>query len=162
MRVKIRFGLMVWMALVGSGVAACSGADVPSEDPAGSQQEELGAGKLCAGPGELTCPDGQYCAGGLGKCPGEAQFGRCAARPDACTNVYKPVCGCDGETYGNACQAAAVGVSIASQGECAHRPAFCGGIAGIPCPDGQACIDDPSDDCDPKRGGADCGGICVE
>lgn len=38
---------------------------------------------------------------------------------------------------------------------------FCGGIAGIPCPDGQKCIDDPNDDCDPKHGGADCGGICI-
>jgi hypothetical protein len=40
--------------------------------------------------------------------------------------------------------------------------AFCGGIAGIACPAGQTCIDDPSDDCDPEHGGADCGGICVE
>jgi hypothetical protein len=39
-------------------------------------------------------------------------------------------------------------------------PARCGGIAGIPCPDGQTCVDDPGDSCDPKRGGADCGGIC--
>ena len=38
---------------------------------------------------------------------------------------------------------------------------FCGGIAGITCPDGYECIDDPDDDCDPDNGGADCGGICV-
>jgi hypothetical protein len=41
------------------------------------------------------------------------------------------------------------------------KPQFCGGIAGFPCPSGEACIDDPSDDCDPRNGGADCGGICV-
>jgi hypothetical protein len=41
-------------------------------------------------------------------------------------------------------------------------PAFCGGIAGFPCPVGQQCIDDPGDDCDPRSGGADCDGICVE
>lgn len=41
------------------------------------------------------------------------------------------------------------------------EPAFCGGFAGILCPAGQRCIDDPKDDCDPARGGADCGGICV-
>ena len=23
------------------------------------------------------------------------------------------------------------------------------------------CVDDPSDDCDPNNGGADCGGLCV-
>jgi hypothetical protein len=37
----------------------------------------------------------------------------------------------------------------------------CGGFAGTPCPDGQECIDDPSDSCDPTMGGADCGGLCV-
>lgn len=37
---------------------------------------------------------------------------------------------------------------------------FCGGFAGIPCPENYACIDDPSDSCDPDQGGADCGGLC--
>lgn len=41
------------------------------------------------------------------------------------------------------------------------EPEFCGGIAGFPCPEGETCVDDPSDDCDPNAGGADCGGICV-
>ena len=39
---------------------------------------------------------------------------------------------------------------------------FCGGIAGIPCPGGFVCVDDPRDDCDPTKGGADCGGVCVQ
>ncbi len=38
---------------------------------------------------------------------------------------------------------------------------FCGGIAAFPCPGSGNCVDDPSDDCDPKAGGADCGGMCV-
>lgn len=38
---------------------------------------------------------------------------------------------------------------------------FCGGIAAFPCPDGMQCVDDPDDSCDPKNGGADCGGICT-
>ncbi|MFA5799453.1 MAG: hypothetical protein WC840_00665 [Candidatus Peribacteraceae bacterium] len=37
----------------------------------------------------------------------------------------------------------------------------CGGIGGIPCKQDFGCIDDPSDDCDPKTGGVDCLGICV-
>jgi len=40
-------------------------------------------------------------------------------------------------------------------------PISCGGLAGIECPGGLVCIDDPGDDCHPKYG-ADCGGICVE
>ena len=39
---------------------------------------------------------------------------------------------------------------------------MCGGIAGFPCPDGFECVDDPSDSCDPRTGGADCGGMCVK
>ncbi len=40
-------------------------------------------------------------------------------------------------------------------------PIFCGGIAGIQCPNGLTCVDYPDDDCDPGTGGADCIGICV-
>ena len=36
----------------------------------------------------------------------------------------------------------------------------CGGIAAVQCPAGQTCVDDPADTCDPKKGGADCSGIC--
>ena len=39
-------------------------------------------------------------------------------------------------------------------------PVVCGGFGGLECPDGQVCVDDPNDDCDPKDA-ADCGGICV-
>lgn len=39
---------------------------------------------------------------------------------------------------------------------------MCGGIAGFRCPEGMKCVDDPTDDCDPNKGGADCAGICVK
>jgi hypothetical protein len=57
---------------------------------------------------------------------------------------------------------------VCANGRCAVRwtpcPGLiqCGGIAGLPCPAGFDCVDDPRDDCSPCRGGADCGGICVE
>eukprot|EP01084_Bolivina_argentea_P267259 453617_1 len=38
---------------------------------------------------------------------------------------------------------------------------LCGGIAGFSCQDGYTCVDDPTDNCDPSNGGADCAGICV-
>lgn len=48
---------------------------------------------------------------------------------------------------------------------CAPAPSeeakFCGGIAALPCPEAYVCVDDPDDGCDPARGGADCGGMCV-
>ncbi len=37
---------------------------------------------------------------------------------------------------------------------------FCGGIAGLQCPAGFACVD-AVDGCDPNAGGFDCSGICV-
>ena len=39
---------------------------------------------------------------------------------------------------------------------------FCGGLVGKECPDGYTCEDNPKDGCDPKKGGADCPGICVK
>ena len=37
---------------------------------------------------------------------------------------------------------------------------LCGGIAGLPCPPGYQCVDDPTDDCDPRHGSHDCIGVC--
>jgi hypothetical protein len=45
-------------------------------------------------------------------------------------------------------------------GKCVPGPIRCGGIAGLACPGVGRCVDDPTDGCDPKAGGADCGGIC--
>jgi hypothetical protein len=44
---------------------------------------------------------------------------------------------------------------------CVPNGTFCGGIAGFPCAGSAECVDDPTDECDPNMGGADCGGLCV-
>jgi len=45
-------------------------------------------------------------------------------------------------------------------GKCVSDGVSCGGLAGTACPGAGTCVDDPSDSCAPKTGGADCAGIC--
>jgi hypothetical protein len=96
------------------------------------------------------CAEGAYCAKPLGRC--EAR-GECVPRPTACPDVVAPVCGCDGVTYSNACDAEAAGTSIAAEGEC---PPVCGGLGGIQCAETEFC-DVPAGFC----GVLDLGGRCV-
>ena len=44
--------------------------------------------------------------------------GVCRDIPEACTTQYDPICGCDNNTYGNACEAASKGIAVSSKGAC--------------------------------------------
>jgi hypothetical protein len=142
-------------------LAGCS-ADVGPSDGAiedvSEQGEALVANKICGGPRQVSCGNGQYCS--TTSCGADA-YGVCKARPMACTHLFAPVCGCDNETYPNSCFAAASGVSVLHTGACGPKGPLCGGIAGFACPGQGQCVDDPSDSCDPRSGGADCGGMCT-
>lgn len=81
---------------------------------------------LCAGADALGCSEDAYCQERvIGMCPGPDTLGECAIRPDLCAQIFAPVCGCDQETYPNACEASAAGAAIASEGECPSPDETC-------------------------------------
>lgn len=93
---------------------------------------EAGCYIECSGAGDPVCPDGTACERAwVNPCPCEPGEECCGA--------------CGGEQW------------LCLEPEVQ----MCGGFAGLECPDGEVCVDDPSDACDPDMGGADCPGICV-
>ena len=124
----------------------------------GSGQPPIGG--LCGSRGLPLCPEGTYCRYDAASMCGATDLpGTCEPLGGPfCPENYDPVCGCDGITYGNECEASVAGVSVRSQGMCGSIS--CGGFVGIICPEGMMCVDVPNDGCDPRMGGADCPGVC--
>jgi Kazal-type serine protease inhibitor domain len=109
MRIFQTLILLSFLALSGSGAYALKAqqngktVDVP----------------VCGGFAGLQCNDDQWCDYPEAVACGIADhFGVCRPRPEVCIKIYQPVCGCDGKTHGNACEAAAAGVDVAHAGIC--------------------------------------------
>src|SRR5262244_1975008 len=81
-------------------------------------------GAKCGGDTTAHCGAGLYCDFGDGQglkpssCGHAGQPGQCAKIPEICTDEFKPVCGCDGKGYTNACRAHEKGVTVAKPGKC--------------------------------------------
>ena len=88
---------------------------------------QASGGGSCAGVSERRCLPGEFCDLEPGQCHGFEIAGECVPQSEFCTHDYRPVCGCNGTTYGNDCMRIAAGVQKSYDGEC-------GVAATRPCP----------------------------
>ncbi len=71
----------------------------------------------CNGPLDQACPATHYCNSLTCSAPGQ-----CLPKPESCSRIDLPVCGCDGNTYESACEAQRAGVGVSAHTACAPIP----------------------------------------
>ncbi|HEY2368954.1 MAG TPA: Kazal-type serine protease inhibitor domain-containing protein, partial [Polyangiaceae bacterium] len=92
-------------------VAACGGVIV--EGDGGPDVKTDSPAKIDAA--ACNCGSSQWCKHDA-TCGSTS--GNCTARPEACPDVYAPVCGYDGQVYPNECGANAAGADTSPTGGC--------------------------------------------
>lgn len=83
----------------------------PSRDRAAAQ--------VCGSRGAAACPANMFCNFQPGAdCGATDHPGQRMVAPEICPEIFQPVCGCDGKTHPNRCQAAAAKTGVKAAGEC--------------------------------------------
>ena len=79
----------------------------------------LAEGQTCGGIGGLQCPACEGCLYPSGQCTQPDLAGKCVVVPEDCSTTTGPqICGCDGKTYANQCEASKAAVAPDHNGKC--------------------------------------------
>ncbi len=127
--------LLITFFIMGCGDDDDDDDDCPACDDDSGDDDD---GVACATDDE--CADTEYCSKEPGDCEGD---GICMDLPLACPEIWAPVCGCDGMTYGNDCEANTSGTSVDHEGECFLEPDTC--VTNDECLSGQYCVRETGD-----------------
>lgn len=116
----------------GSGGALGGGSGGESSDVGGASSTGGSSGGTTSGVGGANaagagggatdtceCETGQYCE--QTSCDIEGP-GECAPMPELCTANFAPVCGCNGQTFSNACAAASAGINVDTTDAACEEP----------------------------------------
>jgi hypothetical protein len=146
-------------AVVGDDRTRADGCPVTGDASVASGGEcgQEGPVTICGGLRGMPCAADEFCDFPPDAACGLADgAGTCAPLPDDCSDVFAPVCGCDGATYSNACLANAAGTSVASNGQCKASGVVCGGLGGSVCAASEFCNFPPDMGCGLTDGAGTC------
>jgi hypothetical protein len=107
---------MAFVVMLGWAQAALAATTAPA-GPAIANLDEA-----CGGPDKITCNSALFCHLPDGQCSAPDAAGTCAKAPDFCMRVSRPVCGCNGKTYQNECEARHAKMAIDTAGACKKPP----------------------------------------
>ncbi len=115
--IGLRAGRLIAAALIAAAFVV-SGVALGSTGAMAANLDEA-----CGGAGKITCNSALFCRLPQGQCTAPDAAGTCERAPGFCMRVSRPVCGCNGKTYLNECEARHAKVAVDYSGRCKKPPA---------------------------------------